>query len=420
MLLSAVFLITPICSFAEGEDIKTDISVSVKATGFNQVGVYWNIQNAPNAKYYTVFKSTSENSGFADVSGFIVNKSFTVKKLTYNKNYYFIVKAYDENKNLIISSVAVCGNTKSVKVNKPEARLMNGDIWAGPGGIIFNTVPGASGYELYFKLDKNEVADIESKYTWQYSKFGYNKWNKFKTTSNLKPKYKKSYTTLNKKLYKVEKCTKAYYKTTKKQIKKYGKGVFKYWKEEHKLYLRVYPSTNNSKSSISLVPTWDTTGTFPSFKIRAYKIIKGKRVYSKFSEPLSSYKSWDRFIVDNDRTLTDTGYKINNDDGFCAFGADAGCNVLRKVCYTNDGKISTTRYKGVDYVNYVYVEYMMGKNNYEIHYYHAIRPQDAKKYNRGDKVILLTERNIKRPANVPEITRDELPKYFEVRGKYAS
>ena len=129
LLLSAVFLITPICSFAEGEDIKTDISVSVKATGFNQVGVYWNIQNAPNAKYYTVFKSTSENSGFADVSGFIVNKSFTVKKLTYNKNYYFIVKAYDENKNLIISSVAVCGNTKSVKVNKPEARLMNGDIW---------------------------------------------------------------------------------------------------------------------------------------------------------------------------------------------------------------------------------------------------------------------------------------------------
>lgn len=287
-----------------------EIKVKAKVTGFYRIKVSWSTENLSNAKYYKVFKSLKKNKEFKSTGGYIKKKALTIKKLKWNKKYYFKVKAYDKNKKALATSKVISKNTKSLKMEDLSviywcAEQFDPDF-AGPctGAIKYKQVPGASNYEIWFKIIDDDVT--KSKHIKDMSLmlnlYKTEKWYKIVNATNLVPKH--YYATDELVPFDLGiKYTKKQYKIAKKFVKNYfTKEYCKYNEcspptssliaDIAKDHLResipstAFPyfyTTSNKDYAFIMVPKPYEKALSVAYKMRAYKKVGKKKIYSGFS-----------------------------------------------------------------------------------------------------------------------------------------
>ena len=131
--------------------IKPVAAVKVKAasTTYDSIKLSWN--KASGAKSYTIYRAASKNGKYTKLAT-VKTTSYTNKKLTAGKTWYYKVKAsgtlYSEKYTTADSNIV---SAKAVPA-KPVIKLSAGKKKA---TVTWNKISGAGGYEVYRATSKN-------------------------------------------------------------------------------------------------------------------------------------------------------------------------------------------------------------------------------------------------------------------------
>ena len=122
------------------------VLTSVKSTDYNAVKITWN--KAKNAKKYQVWRATSKNGKYKLIKT-TTAKTFTNKKLTTGKKYYFKVRAINGSQKGKFSikkyAIPKLKRTVNVKLTATETTVK----------LTWTKVNGAKGYQVYRSATKN-------------------------------------------------------------------------------------------------------------------------------------------------------------------------------------------------------------------------------------------------------------------------
>lgn len=131
------------------------LSAPVKVTGLKVAGYSYNSLlitwgKVSGANGYSVYRSTSSNGSYSLVSTLSLS-SYVSTNLTTGKSYYYKVRAYK-----LSGKVKIYGSYSSVIIGKPKPAVpsnLNASVISYNNiKVSWNTVGGASGYEVYRKM----------------------------------------------------------------------------------------------------------------------------------------------------------------------------------------------------------------------------------------------------------------------------
>ena len=160
-----------------GEEVNTDITeapvVTISKGNNNKLVLTW--EEDKHADGYYIYRSESKKGKYKKIAT-VTEATYTDKKLTYGKTYYYKVKAYNSTSSKTSSIVS-----KKVKPNKVE-NLEIKDSGSKKAKLTWDKV-SVTGYEVYRSTDQK-------------------KWTKVTTlTKSTKNKYTNNYLKSNKKYY---------------------------------------------------------------------------------------------------------------------------------------------------------------------------------------------------------------------------
>ncbi|MCM1285745.1 MAG: hypothetical protein NC213_03815 [Acetobacter sp.] len=124
-------------------------SVTVKSSSYSTAKISW--KKVSSAKKYVVYRSTKKSSGYKAVKTIKKNStvSYTDKKLTCGKTYYYKVTAVNGKKK----------KTSAVKSVKTVPAVPLGysvsSSACGVNTVKYKAVSGATGYQIYYSASKN-------------------------------------------------------------------------------------------------------------------------------------------------------------------------------------------------------------------------------------------------------------------------
>lgn len=283
-------------SYSAAKSYKTAPSAAqiTKLTGSSQnVSVTW--ASVKGAEKYQIYMSASKNGTYSRIAEVSSNTLSYVKSgLSSAKSYYFKVRAYNS-----VNGTKVYGSFGTVKCGttspgKPGIVSVAGGVKK--ASLKWNKVTGASGYEIYMsssvKGTYSKIAKVSSS-TLNYTKTGlssaknyYFKIRAFRTAENMTAygsysDYKYSGTA-----------------TSTPSITKLTGGANKItvsWGNvsgETKYELHISTSKNGTYSKAAVLNADKTSYTRTKlsngktyyFKVRTYRTVNGKNVYSSFSD----------------------------------------------------------------------------------------------------------------------------------------
>jgi len=270
-------------------------SVSKTAShGAKAVKVVWT--DVPGAAKYEIYRSTKASSGYTRIKTVTdapdkETYSYINTGRTRYKTYYYKVKAIGYN-----AKVTSTSGYKKIKVNLAVPKLSISCYDSGGWvGYKFNFVPGANGYQLYYKVGKNgkwkREDTVGTQENWHFFGYDYGKTYYFKMRAYDKVDGKKYYSSYSN-------IVKYYHKPPTVQgikvIDSSGKAKLTWTKQMANTGYQVYRSTskNGTYSKIStLKGTSKRTYTDSKvkkgktyyYKVRAYAKVNGKTVLGKFS-----------------------------------------------------------------------------------------------------------------------------------------
>lgn len=248
-----------------------------------------------DADGYELYRATSENGKYYLKKTFDGKFDYINTGLTTGKTYYYKARAYKVvNGKTIYSSYSKVVSAKAalkapLGVNA-ESKTYNSIK------ITWDKVAGASGYEIYraTSLDGkySSIKRITSPYTTSYTNTGlktgktyYYKVKAYKVVNGNRVYSKiadRVYATprLNTPVIKVKAGTNKATVSWNKVSGAYGYKVYRATSENGTYYLK---KTVNSSSSLSYTNTGLTKGKTYYYKVRAYRVVDGKNVYSSYS-----------------------------------------------------------------------------------------------------------------------------------------
>lgn len=274
-----------------GVTVSNVTNVKTASAGFDKVKITWSAINYSNGYY--IYRATSKNGTYKKV-GTVTGTSFTDKGLTTKKTYYYKVYGYKKNNNAVVqskSATAVAGKP----VMLAPSKVWVTDTQYNSVSLKWNKSEGAYKYKILVATKKNGT----------YKTAGYSKTNTFthkKLTLGKTYYYKvqavKSY---NKKNYwsAESKYTSATTKVAKAKISKLStssrKATIKYGKISGASGYAIYRSTKKNGTYTRIAYTTKTSytnkyltkGKRYYYKVRAYRVVKGKKVYGSYSNSSS-------------------------------------------------------------------------------------------------------------------------------------
>lgn len=244
---------------------------------------------------YKLYRSISENRKYYLKKTFDSQFDYVNTGLTTGKTYYYKVRAYKVVDGKTIYSdyskvMSVKAAPKAPLGVEAKSKTYNSNK------ITWDKVTGASGYEVYrstsldgkYSLSKRITSSSTTNYTNTGLKTGntyYYKIRAYKTVDGKRVYSKFSdrvYATpkLNSPTIKVKAGTNKATVSWNKVSGAYGYQVYRATSENGTYYLK---KTVNSSSSLSYTNTGLTKGKIYYYKVRAYRTVDGKKVYSKYS-----------------------------------------------------------------------------------------------------------------------------------------
>lgn len=251
----------------------------------SSVTLSWN--KVSGATGYDVYVSTKKDSGYKKV-GTTTSRSFKYTGMTAGKIYYFRVKAYKKAYDQKFTSTSTTIKT----VTKPSNPVLSYSTSTSSVKISWNKVSGATGYQVYMATSENgtytKLATLSSSAT-SYTKKGlkvgtyyyfkvraikdvdtdrtYGGFTKIKTST-------KPLTVTNLKATSANKSVKLSW-TKASSCSGYAIYISEKETSGYKL-LTTTKNTNYTASSLKSGKTY-------YFKIRAYRIVNGNKIYSSYS-----------------------------------------------------------------------------------------------------------------------------------------
>ena len=120
---------------------------SIRSTNYDSVTIKW--KAARYAKKYEIYRASSKNKKYKKIKT-TTARSFTNKKLTTGKKYYFKVRAVRGRKKGKFSKVKACTpRVRAVKIDSATC------VDFTTIDITWNRVPGATGYKIYRATSRN-------------------------------------------------------------------------------------------------------------------------------------------------------------------------------------------------------------------------------------------------------------------------
>ncbi|MDO5291710.1 MAG: GH25 family lysozyme [bacterium] len=273
---------------SKGSKVSTVSNVKAVSAGFDSIKLTWSAINYSNGYY--VYRSTSKNGTYTKVAT-VKGTSYTNKNLQPKKKYYYKVYGYKQSEQAIILSTAATIVSATPVLLAPTNFKVSATQYNSVT-LKWSKVTGATKYRVTVATSKNGT----------YKKLGY-------TTGTS---YKHTKLTLGKQYYyKVEAVkiwnNKNYWspsskivsgkpKVAKTKITKIStssrKVTIKYSKISGATGYAVYRSTSKNGKYTRLTYTTKTSYTNSYltrnkkyyYKVRAYRVVKGKKVYGSYSE----------------------------------------------------------------------------------------------------------------------------------------
>ena len=169
---------------------------SIKSTNYDSVTIKW--KAARYAKKYEVYRANGKNKKYKKIKT-TTARSFTNKKLTTGKKYYFKVRAVRGSRKGKFSKAKACvPKVRAVKISSATCSDFT------TIDITWNRVPGATGYKIYRATSKSGkyvlIGTNTVAYRKHYSDMNvstdrkyYYKVKAFRTVKNKKKKYYSAY-----------------------------------------------------------------------------------------------------------------------------------------------------------------------------------------------------------------------------------
>lgn len=267
--------------------VSNPTGVMAKAVNAKNIKVSWS--TVPSATGYTIYRSTSHNSGYKEL--------YTTKKTSYeDKNvsvgttYYYKVVAFRESAQGILysgESSVVSAKTKLSKTTGVKATSASYTS----AKVTWKKTTGATGYYVYRATSKKgsykKIATTKST-SYTNKKLSFNKTYYYKIVAYYKGKDKTQKASASS----IVSVKTILPKTSIKSVKKGSKRLIISWnKVTGAQGYQVYRSTKKSGSYKRIKAVKGTSFTNISlkskktyyYKVRAYRKVNGKYIYSKFS-----------------------------------------------------------------------------------------------------------------------------------------
>lgn len=154
--------------------VKLSVPTPLKAVsgGYNSAKLSW--EGVSGASGYQIYKAVSKTGTYKIIKD-TTSKSFSNTSLTTGKTYYYKVRAYriQENKKVYSSFTAIV-SVEPIPATPGNVKLVK--ISSGKISFTWNTVSGASGYEVYRTSSKTEASRfVKSTTSLHYINYGLTK-----------------------------------------------------------------------------------------------------------------------------------------------------------------------------------------------------------------------------------------------------
>lgn len=278
-------------SYSSAKLATKPLSPTVKySSTSSSVTLSWN--KVSGATGYDIYVSSKKDSGYKKI-GTTTSRSFKYSGMTAGKIYYFRIKAYKKAYDQKFSS----SSTTIKTVTEPSKPTLSYSVSTTSVKISWNKVSGATGYQVYMATSENgtytKLATTSSNTT-SYTKKGlkagtyyyfkvramkdvdttraYGSFSKLKTATkplavkNLKASAAKK--SVNLSWTKASPCS----------------GYAIYISEKETSDYKLLTTTKNANYTVSSLKSGKTY----YFKIRAYRLVDGNKIYSSYSSPVKT------------------------------------------------------------------------------------------------------------------------------------
>ena len=272
------------------KDMKTTTSVS--SSTYSSVTLKWN--KISGAKIYQIYYSTSKSTGYKRYASYnSKTTSATVKSLKAGKTYYFRVRGYDTVDGKNVYSKFSDAVSKKPGLSTPTNTYVTKDTYSSVK-VTWDKVSGATYYELWrrktstgtWKKIKTYTKDVQeakvssletgTKYYFKVRARRYSGddavYSSYSNTDYATPELKKPTITVTKK------------STTSVNVSwktiSGANGYQLYYASGSGAYKKLYTASSKEKSV--LVKSLKIGKTY-GYKLRAYRSVDGKKIYSNFS-----------------------------------------------------------------------------------------------------------------------------------------
>ena len=269
-------------------------NVKASSKSYNSIKITWN--KAAGADGYKIYRATSKSGKYSAIKTVTSAStlSYTNTGLTTGKTYYYKVRAYTT-----INGSKVYGSYSSVvsakpSLSKPTSKVSS--LTYSSNKVTWNKISGASGYEVYRATSKSgtysKVKTITSGSTLSYTNTGlttgktyYYKVRAYRYVSGKK--VYSSYSSIvsakpslsKPSLYLSAGSKKAYVKWSKIS----GASGYEIYRASSKNGYYSKVKTITSGKTTSYTNSKLTRGKTYYYKVRAYRYVSGKKVYSSYS-----------------------------------------------------------------------------------------------------------------------------------------
>lgn len=381
---------------ASGKEVYGSYSSAVKAipklgkvtkekavsASYNSIKVSWT--KTAGASGYVVYYSTSKNSGYKTLKT-VTGTSYTHTGLTAGKTYYYKIRAYKT-----VSGKKVYGGYSTVV----SAKAVPATVSAKRSTVTYNSVKltwskisGSSGYEIYRSGSKNgtysKIKTITSGSSLSYTNTGlatgkvyYYKVRAYRTVGgkkiygsfsaivNAQPK-------LNTPALKRSTVTYNSVKMTWNKIS--GANGYDIYRSTSKTGTYEHIKRISSGSTLSYTDTSLTTGKTYYYKVRAYRTVSGKKVYSTFSglinaKPvLSKVTGLKAVPTGSEKTgsIKLTWSKVNGATGYVITRATSKSGTYKTVKTINSGSTLSYTNSGLAFGQSYYYKVQATRGTYK-------------------------------------------------------
>lgn len=253
---------------------------------YTKIKLTWSAAGGANSYY--IYRATSEKGTYKKIAT-ATGTSYTDDKLTFNKTYYYKVKTFRKQDSGNVTSAYSSVVTKKPSLTKPKGIKVSTSSYD-KIKLTWNKVTGAKGYIIFRSTSKNGSykkitsvtntsytnSKLKTGTTYYYKIQAYRKSGKKTITSSYSETHSKK-TTLSK-TSKVT-ATAGKKKATIKWTKVTGATGYEIYRAIGTGdYTKIKSTSKTSYTNKSL----KTNSTY-SYKIKAYRTVNGKKVYSSYS-----------------------------------------------------------------------------------------------------------------------------------------